>query len=213
MMRSTDNHPRQDAAQRIPLVLALGVAAAIAAAWGGSDRAAGQASSKYYDRHAIGGHYSIGLYGDQAGRSPEVKLSADQQDFEAFVGLAGDSLHQFSACTFQLQLPQGVELDGAIRWRPIPGLEEWGSATGEGLRVEFADSCQTQVGDVPVILGRVRLKATPKFRRGMIQVAAHQKYGCSVELCVPGYLKPYATGIPLDVRRQVSLLQRVRDIF
>lgn len=191
---------------------AVGMTAAVVATLADSRVAAGQ-SSKVYDRRAIPGNYTIGLYGDESGQGRLAKLTADQETFDAFVGIGGDSLHQFSACTFLLQLPKGLQVDGAVRWRPIPGLEQWGGATEEGLRVEFADSCQTQLGEAPVILGRVRLKADPKFRQGQIAVTEHVKYGCSVELCVPGYPKPYATGLPLDVRRQVSLLQRIRDIF
>jgi hypothetical protein len=168
---------------------------------------------KASDLPAIPGHYTIGLYADAQGTTRSLELQADQSEFDAFVGVTGDSARTFSACAFTLRLPEGVTLEGAIHWRNIPGLQHWGNPALEGVRVEYADSCQAQRGTAPVILGRVPMKAQPTFRGGHIEVAGHKRFGCAVELCVPGYPKPLADGLALTVERKRSLWRRLRDLF
>lgn len=168
-----------------------------------------------YDRNEIPGHYTVGLYADRQGSSTELQISRDATEFEAWIGVSGDSTRVFSAVAMRLELPYGVELAGAIRWVPRSGLKEQGNLVDPGITVDFPHECAQQKGLAPVILGRVPLRILPGLNEATITPARHLRYGLSVELCSDerAWPKPYADPVPLEVRRKLSLWDRITGWF
>lgn len=173
------------------------------------------AQATYYDRSEVPGHYTLGLYTDADGATDKIVLPGDQSVFEAYLGITGDSTQVFSGVVFGFDLPEEVELEGAIRWNTIPGLTQWGSPLEEGVRVEFNKECQAQTTAKPVMVGRVRFKVTEDFQGGEIVVRGHRKWGVSVELCDPtrDWPKPFADPVHLTVERKQSFWSKLQDIF
>jgi len=186
-----------------------------------SDRLSGEeptttmipASKLVQQRLALGGNYTIGLYARDQGFSGLVELTQDQEQFEGFIGITGDSIRTFSGITLRLGLPEGIELDGAVRWRSINRLTETGMILEEGAMILFEKDCQEQTDMQPLFLGRVRFKATPAFREGEIVVEGHRRYHLGVELCTPGQRKPIATPRNLMVARKLGFWTRLKEMF
>jgi len=172
------------------------------------------AQQNYYDRKQIPGSYTVGLYADRAGTSRVFKLEEGQDAVEAWIGLSGDSTQTFSAVVFRIELPDGVELGGPVRWLPIPGLQQWKSAVGLGVQVEFNYECQEQINGAPAMLGRVHFKVAEDFDRGDVVVGPHNEHGLSVELCDHAlWPKPYAQGLPLTIERKRSFWSKLQKLF
>jgi len=179
---------------------------------------AGLASAQdaYYDRKDIPGHYTLGLYADADGRSSEIVLEPGQDHFEAWIGITGDSTRTFSALVCRVELPRGIAIDGPAMWKPIHGLVQWGTPTGEGLQIEFNKECLNYDGIKPAMAGRLKFKVDRKdFEQGTIQLAGHRKWGISIELCDPdrGWPKPYCDAIDLTVSRKKTFWQKLRGLF
>lgn len=189
------------------------VALALPVLTGGTGGAWGQ--SLYYDRSEVPGNYTLGLYADPAGQSRHVELEPGQESVEVHIGITGDSTRVFSAIVFALDLPEGIRLEGPIRWRAIEGLTQWGSPVDAGVQVEFNKVCQEQTGSEPVMVGRIRFAVDPEFESGEITVTGHRRWGVSVELCKADeyWPKPYATGLGVTVERKKSLWGKVRGLF
>jgi hypothetical protein len=179
----------------------------------GAGDAAAQAT--YYDRSEVPGHYTLGLYPKADGTGDKVVLDGDDDVFEAFLGVTGDSTQVFSGLVFGLEVPEGIELDGAIRWNAIPGLTQWGSPFEEGVRVEFNKDCQAQTTATPVVVGRVQFNVDENFQGGEIVVRGHRRWGVSVELCDPArdWPKPFADPVNLTVERKRSFWSKLQDMF
>ena len=174
------------------------------------------AQETFYDRSEIPGHYTVGLYADANGRSREILLEPGQDKFEAWIGITGDSTRSFSALVCRIQLPRGIAIDGPLLWKPIHGLVQWGTPTGEGLQVEFNRECEEYDGIIPSMVGRIQFKVERKdFEAGTIEISKHRKWGVSVELCDPAssWPKPFAEALNLDVARKKSFWQKLRGLF
>lgn len=172
------------------------------------------AQQNFYDRKEIPGSYTVGLYADRAGTSREFTLEEGEDRVEAWIGLTGDSTQVFSAVVFRLEIPEGVELAGPVRWLPIPGLQQWESAVGLGMQVEFNYECQPMVDGAPAMLGRVHFQVDEEFERGEVQVGSHNEHGLSVELCDQDlWPKPYAEGLPLTIERKKSFWAKLQSLF
>ncbi len=170
---------------------------------------------KLYDRNEVPGAYTLGLYANESLTSHEITFDKDVELIEAFIAIAGDSTRVFSGAAFGLDMPFGVELDGAIRWRNIPGLKQMGSPTEKGMELQFWQECQEMTGTTPVALGRVRMRVSPTFEKGEVTVRGHKDWGLSVELCDPeaSWPKPYATGLSVTLERKTSLWSKITSMF
>ena len=174
-----------------------------------------QAQSTYYDRNEIPGDYTIGLYTDSQGSSNTLVLDKDQDRFDMFIGITGDSTQIYSAVVFGIDLPAGIEVAGPIHWRPLEGLTQKGVLTDEGVQVEFNRSCVRQTEGLPAIIGRISMKLNVRFTDSEVIVREARPFGLSVELCDDsrGWPKPFAQPIHLSVSRQQSLWDKIRGWF
>lgn len=172
-------------------------------------------AERFYDRNAIPGNFTIGIYSDEDGSSKKVTLGKDDDEFQVWIGLTGDSTRVFSGAVFKLQLPPHMETKGPVRWTAIPGLKSTGSLSDPGLSIEFNKACLRQTGPEPVMLGRLTFAVEPGFKKGTLMPEAHNGFGLSVELCLPdgGWPKPYATGVALEVERKFSFIERIQSWF
>lgn len=169
----------------------------------------------YYDRRAVPGNYTIGFYADFEATTRELTLAKDEDRFEAYIGITGDSTRVFSGLVFRVELPEGVTLDGPIAWRPLAGLKQYDAVEVKGTHVNFPESCVQSTGDQPVIVGRIAFRLGPKVKRVVIEPLAHKEFGLSVELCQieRSYPKPYATGRAITVTRPLTLWDRIANWF
>lgn len=168
-----------------------------------------------YDRHEIPGHYTVGFYADRGCTQTELKIEKDATEFEAWIGVSGDSTRIFSSVAMRLELPVGIELAGPIRWVPRSGLKETGDLFDPGITADFAHDCAQQKGMAPAVLGRIPLRILPGLDEATISPAPHMGYGLSVELCsdARAWPKPYADPVALHVRRSLSLWDRIAAWF
>ena len=114
---------------------------------------------------------------------------------------------------FALELPDGIQLDGAIRWQPIADMIEDGNVVDEGIRLKFYENCQEQFGLQPLIMGRVPFRVTPEFREGEIQVVGHSQHHLRVQLCDGKFSRPRAEGLRMTVRRKLSFWDKMKELF
>jgi hypothetical protein len=171
--------------------------------------------SLYYDRNKVPGNYTVGIYADEKGQTREITLEEDSESFVVHIGITGDSTKVFSGLAFGLDMPEGIELDGAIRWRPIEGLSEFGILQEEGIQVEFNKVCQEQTTSEPLMMGRIRFRVNETFESGEIVLRGHRRFGVSLELCKPDEIwpKPYATGLGVTVERKSGLWNKMKGLF
>jgi hypothetical protein len=180
---------------------------------------AGAASAQdkgFHDRNAVPGNYFVGLYADNRGLATQLVLESDQLEFDAYIGVGGDSTKVFSGLVVGFDLPRGITVDGPIMWSSIPGLSQEGVATEGGLLVEFNKECVQQKGLTPAIVARIHFAADDDFESGTVEVRGHVKHGLSLELCefdIDWWPKPFASPIHLELRRKKSFWDRVHDIF
>lgn len=177
---------------------------------------AAQQKRTFHDRDAVAGNYTVGLYADANGTQSKLVLESDQIEFEAWIGLTGDSTRVFSGTAFGLDLPREVQIDGAIRWNTMPGLSQWGVVTAQGVQAEFAQSCARQTTRLPAMLGRIRFSVEEDFLQGTLVVRPHVKHGLSVELCYldgDWWPKPFAEPVSLEVERKQGFWDRLRNLF
>lgn len=176
--------------------------------------ASAQERNAYYDRHDIPGQYTLGLYATPDGEAGELELDADQEEFELWFGITGDSTRSFSGVVFGLDLPPGVRMAGPIRWETVPGLKESGVLGETGVQVEFNQECQLQVGEEPLMIARLPLAADPLLEEFELAPRKHRSFGLSVELCQPelGWPKPFAEPVPVKISRKRSLWDRVKGM-
>jgi hypothetical protein len=170
----------------------------------------------FHDRNAVPGNYFVGLYADERGTTAQLTLEPDQLEFDAYIGVGGDSTKVFSGLVLGLELPRGVEIDGPIIWSPIPGLTQEGSATLGGLVVEFNKECVQQRGVTPAMVARVHFTVDDDFEAGSVQMIGHVKHGLSLELCHfvdEWWPKPFAQPIHLELTRKTTFWGRIRDFF
>jgi hypothetical protein len=186
----------------------LGLAAAITLATTAAPQGQGRRG-----RLALGGHYTVGLYGNERGSIREVQLEKGETRLEGFIGITSDSIRVFSGITMGLELPEGIELSGAIVWKPIGGLLEQGLLLDGGIEVGFGNDCQTQQPLAPAMLGKIRFTVAPEFREGEIRVVGHERYDLGVELCEGDSRKPIARPLHLSVQRKMGFWDRLKDIF
>ena len=175
-----------------------------------------QAQQTGEQRRSVPGHYVVGLYADALGTSNRVELQKGQDEFEAWLGISGDSTRVFSAVVFRLKVPRGLRIDGPIQWRVVHGLAETGIVTDPGVQVEFNVECLQQLAATPVMLGRVRFAVERRdFEAGTVEVMRHEQWGLSIELCQPdkAWPKPFADPVHLDVTRKRSFWNRLQDLF
>lgn len=173
-----------------------------------------QEREAYYDRNDIPGSYTLGFYASPDGESRELELGADQEEFELWFGITGDSTRSFSGIVFGLDLPPGVRMAGPIRWETVPGLKESGVIGENGVQVEFNQECQSQVGTEPLMIARLPLAADPLLEEFELAPRKHRNFGLSVELCQPelSWPKPFAEAVPVKVTRKRSLWDRVKGM-
>ena len=167
------------------------------------------------ERSAVPGNYAIGFYADFEATSREIVLPKGEDRFELFIGLQGDSTRVFSGLVFRVELPFGLELDGPITWRPLPGLRQSGAVEVGGAEVNFHETCVETEGDRPVIVGRMAMRMSPELKQVSLDPLRHRAFGLSVELCQPekGFPKPYATGLGIVVKREQSFWDRITSWF
>ena len=168
------------------------------------------------ERRSVPGRYVLGLYADALGSSSRVELQKGQDEFEAWIGISGDSTRVFSAAVFRLNVPRGLRIDGPILWKVVHGLAETGVVTDPGIQIEFNVECLQQLAATPVMLGRVRFTVDRRdFQQGTIEVLRHNRWGLSVELCQPdkAWPKPFCEPVHLEVTRKRSFWKRLQDLF
>lgn len=199
---------RTRARNLVPLILLALVALS---AW----HPAGASAQGYYDRKAVPGNYTIGFYADFEATSREITLAKGEDRFEAFIGITGDSTRVFSGLVFRVELPRGVELDGPIIWRPLEGLRQYEAVEGVGTSVNFPQACVQSVGNSAVVVGRIAFRVAPDVKEVVMEPLGHRTFGLSVELCQPdeSFPKPYATGLPIVVKREQSFWDRIASWF
>ena len=175
----------------------------------------GALAQNYYDRNEVPGNYTIGFYSDFSASSRSIALEKGQDEFEAFIGITGDSTRVFSGVVFRLDLPPGVTMTGPAVWRPIAGLKQMEPMEGRGTQVTFNQECVPQEGDAPVVIGRIPLRMDPDVQQAVIEPLDHVNFGLSVELCQPdrSWPKPFAEGLALTVERKRSFWDRVTSWF
>lgn len=169
----------------------------------------------HYDRRAVPGNYTIGLYADLEGSSRTLTLPKGEDRFEAFIGITGDSTRVFSGLAFRVILPFGVTLDGPIVWRPLPGLKQYDAVEVKGTLVNFPEACVRSRSNMPVMVGRIPFRLAPEIKRVTLEPVAHIEFGLSVELCLPdsSYPKPFAQGRGITVERSLSFWDRITSWF
>lgn len=169
----------------------------------------------HYDRRAVPGNYTIGLYADREGTSRVLTLPKGEDRFEAFIGITGDSTRVFSGLAFRVILPFGVTLDGPIVWQPLPGLKQYDAVEVKGTLVNFPEACVQSEGDIPVMVGRIPFRLAHEVERVTLEPVAHIEFGLSVELCLPdsSYPKPFAQGLDITVERSLSFWDRITSWF
>lgn len=75
----------------------------------------------FHDRNAVPGKYFVGLYADKLGTVNKLVLESDQLEFDAYIGVGGDSTKVYSGLVLGFDLPRGITIDGPIMWSNIPG--------------------------------------------------------------------------------------------
>ena len=175
----------------------------------------GEATRGTYDRNDIPGEYTVGFYSNEDGSSDPLKLTKDQEEFDVWIGLTGDSTRVFSGMAMAIVLPYGVELAGPVLWTPRSGLKAGGDLLVEGMTVEFHYECAQQKSRAPAILGRVPLKLRRGVNEAVLVPAPHPAFGLSVELCSDERIwpKPYAQPVSVSVMRKQSFWDRVTGWF
>jgi len=168
-----------------------------------------------YSRFDVPGHYTVGLYADESGSSTELQIPKDAVEFNAWLGLTGDSTRVFSGMAMSMKLPGGVELAGPIVWKPRSNLKQSGVLVGDGITVEFNRDCVQQKGLAPVIIARIPLRIQPGINEVRLSPAPNLRFGLTVELCndADAWPKPYADPVELHVRRKLSLWDRITGWF
>lgn len=169
----------------------------------------------YYDRNEIPGHYTIGFYADESGSKNELKIPRDATEFEVWIGVTGDSTRTFSGLAMSLDLPYGVEINGPIIWKPRERLKTSGDVLDPGLTLMMNFDCAIQKGLSPVMLGRMSMSIQPGINEVVVAPSPHRQFGLSVELCFDdlAWPKPYAEAVPLKVKRDLSLWDRITGLF
>ena len=169
----------------------------------------------YYDRNEIPGHYTIGFYSDETGSSNDLKIPKDATEFEVWIGVTGDSTRTFSGLAMSIDLPYGVAQAGPIIWKPRERLKASGDLLNPGITLMMNYDCAIQKGAAPVILGRMSFSIMPGIDEAVVAPKAHRQFGLSVELCFDerAWPKPYAEAVPLKVKRDLSLWDRITRLF
>lgn len=169
----------------------------------------------YYDRNAIPGHYTIGFYSDETGSGGDLKIPKDATEFEVWIGVTGDSTRTFSGLAMSIELPYGIDLNGPIIWKPRDRLKTSGDLRSPGLTLMMNFDCAIQKGLGPVMLGRMSFSIQPGVNEVVLAPAPHRDFGLSVELCYDerAWPKPYAEAVPLKVKRDLSLWDRITGLF
>ena len=169
----------------------------------------------YYDRNLVPGNYTIGFYADETGSSKDLKIPKDATEFEVWIGVTGDSTRTFSGLAMSVELPYGVEPKGPIIWKPRDRLKTQGVLLDPGVTLSMNHDCALQKGIGPVILGRMTLSIQSGINEAIVAPAEHKQFGLSVELCYDerAWPKPYAEAVPLKVKRDLSLWDRITGLF
>ena len=167
------------------------------------------------NRREIPGTYTLGFYADEEGSSTTLKIPKDATEFDAWLGITGDSTRVFSGLAMAIELPYGVELGGPVVWTPRAELKTKGVFLDPGITVEFQHDCARQTGSAPVILGRVPLRILRGVNEAVITPKRHRMFGLSVELCYDdrAWPKPYAEPVVLTVKRKITLWDRITGLF
>jgi hypothetical protein len=158
---------------------------------------------------------TIGFYSDETGSSKDLKIPGDATEFEVWIGVTGDSTRIFSGLAMSAELPYGVAPKGPIIWKPRDRLKSSGGLMDPGITLMMNYDCVTQKGIGPVILGRMVLSIQPGINEAVIAPKAHREFGLSIELCFDerAWPKPYAEAVPLKVKRNLSLWDRITGLF